>query len=54
MKDIFEVLFRIFSVLLLPLFVIGYGIYGIRVWAWNFVNRAALEGEWCFMIEHED
>lgn len=46
MNHIFECILKVLSILILPVFVIGYGIYGIRVWYYNFVNESALNGTW--------
>jgi hypothetical protein len=53
-RDLGTVLFRVLTVFLLPLFVIGYALYGARVWLWNQANRNPLEGVWEFTIIKED
>ena len=50
MKDILEVIFKFVAIITLPAYIIGYGIYGIRVWAWNIVHRSAFAGDFAFRI----
>ncbi len=53
-RDLGVVLFRIISVALLPAFIVGFGIYGARVWLWNWANRDPMSGTWEFVIQKED
>lgn len=50
MKDVLEVLMKIVSVFTLPFFIVGYAIYGIRVWSYNVVHESALRGSWKFAV----
>ena len=53
MKDILEVLFKVVTLILIPLFIVEYAAYGIRVWAWNFVHNSCLDGQWTVKIRTE-
>lgn len=50
MKDVGEFLLKIISIIIIPVFMIIYALYGIRVWGWNFCNSSCINGEWTFKI----
>ena len=53
-RDLASLIMRIISVALLPFYVLGYGLYGARVWLWNWTNRDPYSGNWEFVIPKED
>ena len=54
MKDVGEVFLKILSLFLIPIFVIIYALYGVRVWCWNFVHSSAIQGNWTFKIPKKE
>jgi hypothetical protein len=53
-RDFIEVFLKVASVIFLPLFIIGYGLYGVRVWLWNVANQSAFDGDYHWKIQQED
>ena len=53
-RDLASLFMRVVSIALLPFFIVGYALYGARVWLWNYTNRDPYSGEWEFGIPKED
>jgi hypothetical protein len=53
-RDFIEVLLKVISVVFLPLFIAGYGMYGARVWLWNVANRSAFDGNFHWKIQEKE
>jgi hypothetical protein len=53
-KDFIEVFLKVTSVVFLPFFIVGYGLYGARVWLWNVANRSAFEGDFHWKIQKKE
>ncbi len=50
MRDIASFIMRIVSIILLPVFMVGFALYGARVWLWNWTNCDPYDGVWAFII----
>ena len=50
MKDILDFFLKLIAIVFIPFFMIGYALYGFRIWCWYFVHASAIGGKWSITI----